>query len=274
MAVLDISINEMKSVIDAIKMHYNFDFSNYAYSSLRRRILHIIELDNLNNTEELIKRIKADRHYFSGVLKKITVNTTEMFRDPSFWIAFKEKVVNHLGVNPSIRIWHAGCSTGEEVYSMCIVLHEAGLLEKSIIHASDINEDVLDIAKKGLYDKRYVDSYKSNYSKFNTNGNLENYFDIVDNRYSVKAFLKNNVKFFSNDLVKASPLLKYDVVLCRNLMIYFNSQLQNDVVSLFKDSLYNNGIFCIGHKETIAFTEGASVFKTLDLEEKIFIKKA
>jgi chemotaxis protein methyltransferase CheR len=274
MAILDISINEMKNVIDAIKQNYNFDFSNYAYSSLRRRILHIIELDNLNSPAELITKIKSDRNYFSGVLKKITVNTTEMFRDPSFWMSFKNKVIGNLGANPSIRIWHAGCSTGEEVYSMCIALHEAGLLEKSIIHASDINEDVLEIAKKGVYDRRYIDTYKPNYNKFNTKGNFEDYFDIADNKCTVKPFLRNNLKFFSNDLVKASPLIKYDVILCRNLMIYFNSQLQNDVVNLFRDSLYNKGIFCIGHKETIAFTEGASSFETLDLEEKIFIKKS
>ncbi len=274
MAILDISINDMKLVIDAIKQNYNFDFSNYAYSSLRRRILHIIELDKLNSPEELIARIKSDRVYFSGVLKKITVNTTEMFRDPSFWLTFKNKVLSNLAANTSIRIWHAGCSTGEEVYSMCIALHEAGLLEKSIIHASDINEDVLEIAKRGIYDKRYIDSYNPNYTKFNPTGKFDAYFDSNENKYAIKPFLKQNLKFFSNDLVKASPLIKYDIILCRNLMIYFNSQLQNNVVSLFRDSLYNNGIFCIGHKETIAFTEGASAFQTLDLEEKIFVKKS
>ncbi len=274
MAILDISINDMKQVIDAIKQNYNFDFSNYAYSSLRRRILHIIELDKLNSAEELITRIKSDRVYFSGVLKKITVNTTEMFRDPSFWLTFKNKVIANLAANTSIRIWHAGCSTGEEVYSMCIALHEAGLLEKSIIHASDINEDVLEIAKRGVYEQRYINNYNPNYNKFNPSGKFEDYFDSIDNKYAIKPFLKQNLKFFSNDLVKASPLIKYDIILCRNLMIYFNSQLQNNVVNLFKDSLYNNGVFCIGHKETIAFTEGANAFQTLDLEEKIFIKKS
>lgn len=268
----EIEIKSIRNIVAAVKDTYNFDFSNYATTSFKRRIERALSVFHCNNVEELIVKIKADKNFFDTFLKEITVNTTEMFRDPSFWRKLRESVLPIIGNHQNIRIWHAACSSGEEVYSMAILLKEMGLLDRVQIIASDINQDVLAVAKKGIYPLRNMEVNKSNYERFEGKGKLSDYFVEKDGNAFMDPSLITNVSFRTHDLVLGSPFSKFDLILCRNVLIYFNMPLQDTVVQLFNNSLFKNSFLAIGSKETIAWCKCIDKFSTFSIEEKIYQK--
>src|ERR1035437_3808521 len=169
----EIEIKSIRNIVSTVKDTYNFDFGNYAITSFKRRIERVLSVFNCKNVDELIIKIKEDKMFFESFLKEITVNTTEMFRDPSFWRKLREEVLPVIATHQNIRIWHAACSSGEEVYSMAILLKEMGLLDRAQIIASDINQDVLEVAKKGTYPMRNMEQNQSNYERFGGKGKLQ-----------------------------------------------------------------------------------------------------
>jgi chemotaxis protein methyltransferase CheR len=272
-AELDIHIVGLKNLIRVVKETYNFDFSDYAISSFKRRVERVIMLYNVKNVDELTEKIKASKHICYDFVKEITVNTTEMFRDPSFWRKLKEDVIPNLATHNNIRIWHAACSSGEEVYSMAILLKEMGLLDRAIIHATDLNDDVIATAKSGTYSLRSMELNQSNYERAGGKGKLDDYYVASKDRVTFDPELVKNVSFKVHDLAKDTLFSKFDLILCRNVMIYFNIALQDKVVAMFNEGLFSNGFLAIGSKETIAWCRSAEGYTTYCSDEKIYRKK-
>jgi len=270
--ISDIDLKDLRAIITVVKDTHGFDFSEYAISSFKRRILRIFEVFNFNSADELILKIKNDKVFYEKFLKEVTVNTTEMFRDPSFWRYLKEKVLPPLAKNSNIRIWHAASSSGEEVYSMAILLKEMNLYDKAIIHASDINEDVLATAKSGVYYLRNMPLNEDNYQRFEGVKKLEDYYKVEGDKVKFDPGLIKNVNFRTFDLVQGTPFSKFDIILCRNVLIYFNLELQDRVVQMFSSCLYSGGHLGIGSKETISWCKSAKNYKVESIEEKVYKK--
>lgn len=259
-----ITDQDLQYFVAALKNSSKYDFSEYSDKSLKRRLQKVLEDLNMDITG-LITSIRNDIEFSERVVKEITVNTTELFRDPQVWHTLRSRILPRFKNNKTINIWHAGCSTGQEVYSMLILLNEMGMFDKAKIFASDLNTDVLEQAKKGLYKYRfnigYLDNFDKvikqnplNYEEFN-DVPYENYFDIdkMKDTIIMKKFLTEKPIFRKHDLVKDGNLFfaKFDLILCRNVIIYFNYSLQNKVFELFHTNLYNKGVLLLGMHETI-----------------------
>ncbi|MBN1116038.1 MAG: hypothetical protein JXA77_02460 [Bacteroidales bacterium] len=248
----------------ALKSSSKYDFSEYSEKSLKRRLLKVLT-DNKLNITALVNKIKNDQIFVEKVIKEITVNTTELFRDPQVWHAIRYAVLPKLKNNSVINIWHAGCSTGQEVYSMMIVLNELDLLDKAKIYATDLNTDVMEHAHKGEYKYRFNIGYLDNFDKVIKENpyNYEEYYDIPYDKYfkidkatdtiKMNDFLREKPVYKKHDLVKdGNPMyVKFDIVFCRNVIIYFNYNLQNKVFDLFHRNLYDNSALILGMHETI-----------------------
>lgn len=260
---MDISNEEILSLIEVIKSLSKYDFSNYTDKSFRRRVEKIVS-DNRITVSELVNKIKKDPIFLEKVVKDITVNTTEMLRDPHMWITLKNKILPDLAKKEKINIWHAGCSSGQEVYSMMILLSEMGLLEKTNLFGTDLNTDILEEAKKAVYKYQFNKIYFENFDAvFNTpeevakNGKIdfEKYFTIDKNKDNIiiKDYLRNKPIYRFHDLVKDDNVfgLFFDIIMCRNVLIYFNNDLQNRVFDLFHRSLLPDGNLIIGVHESI-----------------------
>ena len=259
-----ITDQDLQYFISALKNSSKYDFSEYSDKSLKRRLQKVLTDLNLD-INNLISSIKNNPDFTERIVKEITVNTTELFRDPQIWHMLRSRILPRFKNNNNINIWHAGCSTGQEVYSMMILLSEMGMLEKAKIFASDINSDVLEQAKKGEYKYRFNIGYLDNFDKVIKQNPLnyeefidvpyEKYFDIDKIRDSItmKKVLTEKPIFRKHDLVKDGNLFfaKFDLILCRNVIIYFNYSLQNKVFDLFYNNLYNKGALLLGMHETI-----------------------
>jgi chemotaxis protein methyltransferase CheR len=272
MEELEIDIQGLRNIVATVKELYGFDFSNYAMSSFKRRISRILQLFNFKGIDDLVERLKADSAFYEIFLKEVTVNTTEMFRDPSFWRKMRNQVLPLYENQEKIKIWHSACSSGEEVFSMCILLKESGLLEKAEITATDINEDVLKTAKSGNYHIRSLELNTNNYQRFEGKRQLADYYSTQYDRVVFNPSLIQGVTYKTHDLVLGSPFELFDIILCRNVMIYFNQQLQENVLQLFIKSLKVKGFLAIGAKETISWCKGAEQFSVFDNEDKIYRK--
>ncbi len=271
----DIEISELRNLCQIVKEKYNYDFNNYAMSSFKRRVLRVLEIHKISSTLALIEKIKYDAAFFKVFLNEITVNVTEMFRDPSLWRDLRDKILPNLfSTHETIKIWHAGCSSGEEVYSMCILLKEMGLLHKVKIYATDIDEPILAKAKEGKYTiKNMIDVNEKNYIRLGGIQKLSDYYTETSGGFvKMNPSLVENVVYRSHDLVKSGVFNKFDLILCRNVLIYFNQQLQNDVFKMFHESLFNYSYFIIGSKETLIWSDVASKFIIVNSEEKVFKK--
>jgi chemotaxis protein methyltransferase CheR len=261
---MTISSLDLQQFITAVRTYSTYDFSEYSDKSLKRRLAKVLVDYKLDNAG-LIALMRNDPQMVEKVIKDITVNTTELFRDPNIWQHIKCVLLPKLKNQPVINIWHAGCSTGQEVYSMLIALHEHDLLEKAKIYASDLNTDVLQIAKKGIYKYRFNIAYLDNFDKALKENplNYEEYFDVPYSKYFEIDKEKDQIKmhplftekpiFKKHDLVKeANPFyVKFDIIICRNVIIYFNYDLQNKVFDLFYNNLYPNGYLWLGMHESI-----------------------
>ncbi|MEN8119598.1 MAG: CheR family methyltransferase [Bacteroidota bacterium] len=261
---MPVTSEDINLVIEAIKTHTAYNFSNYSIKSFTRRIEKAL-IDFRLDIDKLILSIKKDSDFVEKLVKNITVNTTELFRDPKVWQTLRYRVLNNFSSNRKINIWHAGSSTGQEVYSMLILLNEMGLLEKANVFATDLNTDVLNKAKAGEYTYRFNLEYFENFNKVIRENpfNYEEFSDIPYEKYfyidkskdiiKVKEFLRKKPVWFKHDLVTEGNNFntKFDLILCRNVLIYFNTELQNHVINTFYQSLFRKGALLIGVHESI-----------------------
>lgn len=251
---------------DVLEIH-GYDFLEYSHASIKRRIIRLYSLDNFVSFAEFRYTVKTDKQYFKRFLEEITVNVTEMFRDPNFYKALRNDVLPILGTYPFIRIWVAGCSTGEEAYSLAIVLKELNLLNKSLIYATDINPSVLEKAKKGIFPINYLKGYSENYVQ---SGGPKDFSSYYTANYSVAKFddsLREKMIFSTHNLVSDHSFNEFQLILCRNVLIYFDKDLQHKVFQLFDNSLEKLGYLALGSKESLDFWARAKEYKRIKTEK-------
>lgn len=263
---------ELELLLEGVHRLYGYDFRNYALPSLRRRIWHFIHSENLANISDLQGKVLHQRPVFERMIHNLSIPVTEMFRDPGLFLTFRKKIVPLLRTYPYIRIWHAGCSTGEEVYSMAILLHEEGLLDKARIYATDMNDRSLEIAKQGISGIEKMKLYTKNYIEAGGTRAFSEYYTAKYNSVIFKPFLSKNIIFAEHNLATDRSFNEFNVIFCRNVMIYFNDTLRDHVHSLFHESLSRFGILVLGSKESIQFTEFSDSYEPLDRVEKIYRK--
>ena len=263
---------EIELLLEGIFRQYGFDFRAYAYSSIRRRIWKRITAEHLENVSALQERVLHDPRMMERLLLDLSVNVTAMFRDPGFYAAFREEVIPLLRTYPFIRIWHAGCSTGEEVYSMAILLQEEGLYDRSRLYATDINEVVLQQAKAGIFPLERMQEYTENYIRAGGKRSFSEYYTAKYDGALFTPALRQNVVFSQHNLVTDRSFSEFNVVLCRNVLIYFDKTLQKRVHGLFYESLVNFGILCLGSKESLKFSEYEECYDQISKMEKIYRK--
>jgi chemotaxis protein methyltransferase CheR len=268
----DLEKIEIELLLEAVFRRYGFDFRAYAYASLRRRIWKRLQAEKLPTVSALLDRLLHDPAVMERLLLDLSVNVTAMFRDPNFYLAFREKVVPLLRTYPFIRIWHAGCSTGEEVYSMSILLQEEGLYERARIYATDINEVVLQQAKAGIFPLEKMQEYTQNYLRAGGSRSFSEYYTAAYGGALFSPSLRQNVVFAQHNLVTDGSFSEFNVILCRNVMIYFDRSLQTRVHELFYGSLPMFGILALGNKESLRFSKFEECYEVLDAREKIFRK--
>ncbi len=270
--MLDIDINDLKRISELIYQKYHYDFRNYAMSSFKRRVLRIMELKKLS-VETLIKRLNDNPIFINEFLDELTVNVTEMFRDPSFWRIMREEIIPAIMLNhKQFKIWHAGCSSGEEVLSMSIMLKEMGILQDVTVIATDLDVNILERAKSGVYPLKNMELNEKNYIRFQGTGSFKDYYREENGMAVFPKELLMNVSFRRHDLVLGDVFNKFDLILCRNVMIYFNQSLQNDVLKKFHESLFKYGYLAIGSKESLIWCDYSNRFIVVNNEEKIYKK--
>lgn len=265
--MLDPSIvkdEELEYLIKDIYDLYGYDFSMYSKASFKRRINRICVIDKFASFAELRYTIINDQDYLKRFVEEITVNVTEMFRDPDFFLSLREKVLPQLGTYPLIRIWLAGCSTGEEAYSVAILLKEAGLYDKSLIYATDINPSVLETARAGVFPLQQMKLYSENYQ---LSGGKEDFSKYYIANYDVAKFdrsLQKKMIISTHNLVSDSSFNSFQLIICRNVLIYFDKELQERVFKLFDNSLENLGYLALGSRETLRFSDLGKDYQQVD----------
>lgn len=263
---------DLEIVLNDVVELYGYDFTDYSRASMRRRITRLILNDRFSSFAEFRYRVRNDKLYFKRFVEEITVNVTEMFRDPLFYKALREQVLPHLATSPVIRIWHAGCSSGEEVYSMAILLHEANLLKKSLLYATDINPSVLEKVRHGVYPISQMKQYSENYILSGGKHDFSSYYTAQYNSAKFDELLGKRIVLATHNLVSDRSFNEFQLILCRNVLIYFDKPFQDRVLHLFYESLEALGYLALGAKETLKFTQLAKNFKQLENREKIWRK--
>lgn len=267
-----ISYEELESLTSFIYNIHGFDFSDYSAASLKRRVTRIMQLQQLS-LFELRTLLTNDHDYFEYFLIEVTVNVTEMFRDPVFYKSVAEHVIPYLRSYQRIKVWNAGCSTGEELYSFAILFAEQNLYERSFFYGTDINADVLEFAKNGIYDLQKMKHYSENYQKTGALHTLADYYTARYGAASINHSLKKNMLFSAHNLASDGVFNEFQLISCRNVLIYFNTTLQKKVIDLFYNSLANFGFLCLGSKETLRSSE-IGRFKVVDKKNNIYQKIA
>jgi len=268
----DIDIADLKRISEFIYQKYNYDFRNYAMSSFKRRVLRIMELKKLT-VDALLKKLGDSPAFINEFLDELTVNVTEMFRDPNFWRIMREEIIPAILLNhKQFKIWHAGCSSGEEVISMCIMLKEMGILHDVTLIATDLDVNILEKAKQASYPVKNMELNEKNYIRFQGTGSFKNYYKEENGMAVFNKDLFINVSFRKHDLVLGDIFNKFDLILCRNVMIYFNQALQNEVLKKFHESLFKYSYLAIGSKESLIWCDYANRFIVVNNEEKIYKK--
>ena len=263
---------EMRLLLEALHLKYGYDFHQYNKAHLKRRILQRLKLSGLTTISELQNKILWEKNFYRTLLQDLSINVTEMFRDPEFYLEFRNKVLPDLSTYPHIKVWHAGCSTGEEVYSLAIILKEANLLSRTRIYATDINKNVLEVAKQGIYSSREMELYEENYKNSGGLGKLSDYYTSKYGSVIFDKSLSKNVVFADHNLVTDGVFAEVNLVFCRNVLIYFDKELQNKVLTLFTNSLIKRGFLCLGIKESLQFSDTEENFEVIDKEMKIYKK--
>ena len=261
---------EIELLLEAIYRQYGYDFRNYSFSSIKRRIMFSLHEAKAHSISEFQGKVLYEPLLMKKLVRNISINVTEMFRDPQFFLSFRENVVPQIRNNSSINLWIAGCSSGEEVYSLAILLLEEKLYEKSTIFATDMNEDIIEAAKKGIVPLLNMKKYTKNYIEAGGQTEFSKYYTVNGDYAILDPLLKKNVTFALHNLVTDHSFNEFDVIFCRNVLIYFNKKLKTRVLQLFCDSLKNDGFLGLGYQETLTTTP---VFIDFDTENKLYIKQ-
>jgi chemotaxis protein methyltransferase CheR len=264
---------EMRLLIDAIYLKYHYDFRGYAEASLKRRLRTAPARFGCKSLSQLQDKILHEPATFSAVLGLLTVPVSEMFRDPRYFRSLREKVVPILRTYPSLKVWVAGCSTGEEVYSLAILLHEEGLLERTLIYATDINPQTLQKATAGIYAIDRIAGFTENHRRSGGRGSLSEYYTAAYGRAVFDKALRRHIVFSDHSLATDSVFAEVHLVSCRNVLIYFNTELQDRAVGLFHEALCRKGFLGIGMKESIRFSAHAQSFADFAYEDRIFQRR-
>jgi chemotaxis protein methyltransferase CheR len=263
---------EIMLLLEGIYRQYGYDFRNYSFQSIRRRIWHRMQAERLSTVTSLTNLVLHDKEAMRRLFEDISIHVTEMFRDPTFFLAFRHKVVPQLRRLPNIRIWHAGCSTGEEVYSMCILLHEESLLKRTRIYATDMNDKVLQQAQAGLFPLKKMQLYTKNYLHSGGTHAFSEYYTAAAGHVQFSPQLIENVVFSQHNLATDHSFNEFHVIICRNVLIYFDDVLQRRVLELFDQSLHMDGVLGLGHKEGIPSLVWSGRFEEIDAQEKLYRK--
>ena len=268
----DLERIEVHLLLEAIYQHYGFDFRGYAPGSLKRRLWRRAYAEKVETMSALQDRVLHDPAVMERLLLDLSINVTSMFRDPSFFQAMRQKVVPLLRTYPFIRIWNAGCSTGEETFSIAILLREEGLYERARIYATDINDKVLERARAGVFPLEKMRDYTENYIRAGGTEAFSSYYTAEGHSARFRSELLDQVVFAQHNLVSDAPFNEFNLIVCRNVMIYFGKALQDRVHELFYESLDTFGILALGHKESIKFTKYEDRYEALDAPEKLYRK--
>ena len=263
---------EISLLLEAMFKKYGFDFRGYSPPTVRRRVLRRMRKSNMQSISEMISRVLHDGDFFEQLALDLSINVTEMFRDPAVFRTIRHKVLPILAELPTIRIWHAGCATGEEAYSMAILLEEAGLADRARIYATDFNDVVLDKARQGIVPLDRLKLYTSNYQRAGGQNSFADYYHASYDDARLDQKLRERILFANHNLVTDGVFADVDLIVCRNVLIYFTRPLQDRVLDLFHESLSEGGVLCIGSKETLSFSSQTRNFKALASSERIFQK--
>lgn len=242
---------EVDLLLIALKERYGYDFTGYARASLKRRLMELTEYFNVKHLSELLVSVLYDDSVAQTVINSISVPTSEFFRDALVWKSVRNSILSHLDSFPRINIWQVGCGYGEEVYTLVILLHEAGLLKKSRIFSTDINPVFLKTAEEGSWSRRHLDPWKNNYQQSGGEKDFEHYFTIEDKSFSIRKEYKMSIEFIQHNLVVDEVFKEVQWVICRNVLIYFGMDLQDQVLSLFSRSMERGGYLLLGRSEKI-----------------------
>jgi chemotaxis protein methyltransferase CheR len=264
---------EQRLLVDAIYLKYHDDFRGYAPASLKRRLTAAMERFDCHTLSQLQDRVLHEPATFAAVLDMLTVQVSEMFRDPTYFLALREKVVPLLRTYPSLKVWVAGCSTGEEVYSIAILLREEGLLARTLIYATDINARALQMAQAGVYAVDRMAGFTDNHRRSGGRSSLSEHYSAAYGRAIIDKSLKQHIVFSDHSLATDSVFAEMQLVSCRNVLIYFNRTLQDRALGLFSEALCHGGFLGIGAKESLRFSAHARAFVELAQEDRIFQKK-
>ena len=270
----NITDEEIDLLLHELFRAYGYDFTNYAKASLRRRVVRLMIIDRFPSFAELYYRVKHDHTYLQRIVEQLTVNVTEMFRDPQLFATLREKVLPVLATHPIIRVWSAGCSTGEEAYSIAVLLDELGLLHKSVIYATDINPTIIENIKKGIFPMSRMKQYSENYIAAGGKKDFSQYYIANYDLAKFNDKLKEKIIPATHNLVTDRSFNEFQLVLCRNVLIYFDKVLQDKVLTLFDASIEKLGFLVLGSKENIRFTDIVGKYKQVDGKEKIWRKIA
>ncbi|MGC2399581.1 MAG: protein-glutamate O-methyltransferase CheR [Acidobacteriaceae bacterium] len=263
---------EIDTLLHGIRSRYGYDFAHYSRASLKRRLQRALTHTRLTRFSELLDRLFHDDKSFDEFLKIMSISVTAMFRDPEFYQAFRKQVVPLLKTYPFIKIWHAGCATGEEVYSMALLLHEEGFLDRARIYATDFNKHSLDAAANGVYPAKQMEVYAANYRLAGGKSHLSDYYSDGYELAKVKDFLKERITFSYHNLVTDGVFGEMNMICCRNVLIYFDRTLQDQVLAKLSESLRHSGFLCLGNRESLNFTIVRPVFVAVDKAQRIYQK--
>lgn len=264
---------ELQLLIEAIYLRYGYDFRKYSRAHIKRRMMHRLAISGFKSLSEMQHEIIYNNEFFYDMLPDFSINVTEMFRDPSFYCGIREEVVPILKTYPFIKIWHAGCSSGEEVYSMAILLKEEGLYDNAQIYATDFNEQILSKAKDGIYPVANIREYTSNYQKAGGNSSFSDYYISKYDSVIMDSSLRKNVVFADHNLVTDGVFGEMNLIVCRNVLIYFNRELQDRAIKLFLDSLCPGGLLALGLKESVRLSKFSDYFEDVAEKERIYKKR-
>ena len=268
----ELEATQLTELLDSVFSHYGIDFRAYALASLKRRVRKQMRDEKLDTIAELQERVLSDPEAMGRLLRALTIHVTALFRDPAFYLAFREHAVPRLRTYPYLRFWVAGCSTGQEVYSLAILLQEEGLYERSRIYATDVSDDVLERARSGIFPLALMQDYTRNYQNAGGRYAFAEYY-TADNDFAVlRSSLRDNVIFAAHNLVGDNSFNEFHAIFCRNVMIYFNRALQERVHGLFYDSLITFGYLGLGKSENIRFTRHADKYEPACPSEKLYRK--
>lgn len=267
---LEISQAEIAELLETVYRHYHYDFRQYAAASLKRRLLQALGHFQCASLTQLQQLMANDEKVFPRLLEYLTVQVSDLFRDPEFFLSLRQNVVPLLATYPSLKLWVAGCSTGEEAYSLAILMAEEGLLERTRIYATDINDESLRKAQKGVYSLDRMRQFTLNHQAAGGRGSLSDFYHAAHDSAVMAPALKQHITFADHSLATDSIFSEVQLVSCRNVLIYFDRTLQDRALGLFHESLCRRGFLCLGTKESVRFSAYAQNFSELSAEQKIY----